>query len=107
MNRGKLILNTELGHIFMSHNREAEKYASDAVRKNSNLEWDQWAERLNELLTYLENLFWPDLFILGGGVSKHTEKFFPRLSIRTPIVAAQLLNNAGIIGAALAVKKLS
>lgn len=107
VNRGKLIPNTELGHIFMPENREAEKYASDATRKNMNLAWDEWAQRINEYLMYLENLFWPDLLILGGGVSKHSERFFSYLTIRTPIVTAQLLNNAGIIGAALAAKKNS
>lgn len=94
VNRGKLIPNTELGHLYMSQNREAEKFASDATRKNDNLDWDVWAERINEYLMYLENLFWPDLFILGGGVSKHAEKFFPKLTLRTPVVSAQLMNNA-------------
>jgi polyphosphate glucokinase len=106
VNKGKLIPNTELGHIFLSENREAERYASDAVRKNENLDWITWAERINEYLMYLENLFWPDLFIIGGGVSKHYKEFFPYFTLRTPLVPAQLLNNAGIIGAALAAKKL-
>lgn len=106
VNKGKLIPNTELGHIFLSENREAEKYASDAVRKNENLNWTTWAGRINEYLMYLENLFWPDLFIIGGGVSKHYKEFLPHLTLRTPFVPAQLLNNAGIIGAALAAKKL-
>ncbi|MCX7987647.1 MAG: ROK family protein [Bacteroidales bacterium] len=106
VNKGKLIYNTELGHIYLPGDREAEKYASDATRKSSNLEWSEWAKRINEYLMYLENLFWPDLFIVGGGISKHEDKFLSQLTLKTKTVTAQLLNNAGIIGAALSAKKL-
>lgn len=102
---GKIIPNTELGHIYMSENREAEQYASDATRHELNLSWEQWTSRINEYLIYLENLFWPDLFIIGGGISKHESKFLNFLKTRTKVVTAKLLNNAGIIGAAIAAKK--
>ncbi len=104
-NNGKLIANTELGHIYMPNHIEAEQYASDAVRQNQNLSWTEWATRINQYLIYIENLFWPDLFIIGGGVSKHKEKFFSVLTTRTPTVTATLLNNAGIIGAAYLANK--
>lgn len=104
-NNSKLIANTELGHIFLPNQYEAEQYASDATRQNLNLTWDEWASRFNEFLIYIENLFWPNLFIMGGGVSKHKDKFFSVLTTRTPIVTAKLLNNAGIIGAAYLANK--
>lgn len=100
-NQGKLIPNSELGHIYMKNGLKGEKYASDAVRKKQDLSWDDWAKRFNEYLQYLEKLFYPDLFIIGGGTSKKFEKFESILSIKTPVQPAQLLNNAGIIGAAL------
>ncbi len=102
---GKLLPNTELGHIIMPGDREAEPYACDATRKKLELSWEQWALRFNEYLHYIEDLFWPDLFIIGGGVSKHENKIFSHFDVRTKIVPAQLLNNAGIIGAAIAAKQ--
>jgi polyphosphate glucokinase len=101
--RRKLLPNTELGHIQL-HGDSAERYASDATRKKDELEWESWAGRFNEYLAALEKLFYPDLIILGGGLSKKPEKFLHLLTPRTPIVTARLQNNAGIVGAALAVK---
>jgi polyphosphate glucokinase len=98
---GHLVPNTELGHLEI-HGKEAEAWAADSVRESKNLSWKKWAERLKAYLAYLENLLWPELIIIGGGVSKKADKFLPRLRLRTPIVAAKLLNDAGIIGAALA-----
>lgn len=103
--KGKLLPNTELGHVYMANNREAEIFASDATRQKLDLSWKDWALRFNEYLNYLESLFWPDLFIIGGGVSKNEKKYQPYLTVKTKVVAAQLLNNAGIIGAAIAAKK--
>lgn len=100
-NQGKLIPNSELGHIYMKKGLKGEKFASDAVRKKEDLSWDEWVKRFNEYLQYLEKLFYPDLFIIGGGTSKKFEKFESSLSLNTPVQPAQLLNNAGIIGAAL------
>ncbi len=97
----KLLPNTELGHIFMKENREAEQFTSDATRQKNNLSWKDWAIRFDEYLNYMEQLFWPDLFIVGGGASKSEIKFSQYLTVKTKVVPAQLLNHAGIIGAAL------
>lgn len=98
---GRLVPNTELGHLIMRM-QTAEAHASDRTRKHQRLGWKRWARRLDTLLAHLERLFAPDLFVVGGGVSKHDQHFLPLLTIRTPIVPAILRNRAGIIGAALA-----
>ena len=103
---GQLVPNTELGHLEM-RGQDAERRASAQVRKNKKLSWKAWAVCVDEYLAYLEVLFSPDLFIIGGGVSKRHEKFFPFLTRKTPIVPAQLRNEAGIVGAALAAQKLA
>lgn len=100
-NNGQLIPNTELGHIYMPNGKKAEHYTSDAVRKKHSLSWEEWGERFNEYLSYMEKLFYPDLIILGGGASKKFAKFSDHLNIQTPIKPAVLLNQAGIIGAAM------
>jgi polyphosphate glucokinase len=101
--RGNLLPNTEFGHLDM-RGRDAEHRASDAARQREDLSWKKYARRLNRYLQEMEKLFWPDLFIVGGGISKQSEKFLPLLTVETPIVPAELLNDAGIVGAALAVK---
>jgi len=101
---GLLIPNSELGHIYMKNGLVGEKYCSDAIRKEKDLDWETWSKRFDEYLTYLEKLFYPDLFIVGGGASKKIDKFQPFLTIRTPLQPSKLLNNAGIIGAALLTK---
>ena len=98
---GKLVPNTELGHIEL-HGGDAEAYASDRARKVENLSWPVWSGRLTEYLRKMEDLFWPDIIIVGGGVSKRSEKFLPHVRTRTEIVPAEMLNAAGIAGAALA-----
>lgn len=98
---GRLIPNTEFGHLELN-GAEAEHQASDRIREEENLSWPKWAERVHEYLRHLEDLLWPDLLIIGGGVSKKAEKFLPLLDIRSPVVPATLLNNAGIVGAAMA-----
>ncbi|KPL83282.1 polyphosphate glucokinase [Thermanaerothrix daxensis] len=97
---GYLVPNTEFGHLKI-RGKDAEWRASDAARKRKKLTWKKYAKRLQEYLNEMENLFWPDLFIIGGGLSKQADKFLPLLSLRTRIVPAQLQNLAGIIGAAL------
>ena len=98
---GRLLPNTEFGHIqFMS--RDAETLVGGAARKRRRLGWAAWAREFNEYLGQLEDYLWPDLIILGGGVSKSMEKYGELLESRAPIVAAQFLNMAGIIGAAMA-----
>jgi polyphosphate glucokinase len=98
---GRLLPNTELGHIEIG-GEEAEHRASDGARKREGLGWKEYAGRLDEYLHKIEDLLWPDLIVIGGGISKKSEKFFPHLTARTPIVRAQMLNEAGIAGAALA-----
>ena len=98
---GQLLPNTELGHVLLDNGLEAEHYASEAVRSGENLEWKVWGKRFNRYLTTMENLFWPDLIILGGGVSKKLHKFAPLITTQAPIVPAMFLNQAGIVGAAL------
>jgi polyphosphate glucokinase len=97
---GKLVPNTELGHIII-RGKDAETRASDAARQAKEMSWKKWSKRFNEYLEHLERLFWPDLFVLGGGVSKDSDKFVPLLNIKTPVEIARLLNQAGIVGAAL------
>jgi polyphosphate glucokinase len=96
---GKLVPNTELGHIQI-RGKDAEWRASDAVRQRKDLSWEEWGARFDEYLGWLERLFWPDLFVLGGGTSKDFEKFKPYLHLKTEVLPARLLNQAGIVGAA-------
>jgi polyphosphate glucokinase len=94
-----LIPNSELGHIELDGD-DYERKASAGARERENLTWDKWAKRLQRYFSAVEALLWPDLFIVGGGVSRRAEKFLPMLSLNTPIVAAKLQNEAGIAGAA-------
>ncbi len=98
--RGQLLPNTEFGHLEID-GEDAEFRASDAARQRDDLSWKKYAKRLNKFLGTMERLFWPNLFIIGGGISKESEKFLPLLTIDTHVVPAQLLNEAGIVGAAL------
>jgi polyphosphate glucokinase len=97
---GVLVPNIELGHLTI-RGKDAEARASSGVRKKKQLTYEEWSERLQEYLDELERLFWPNLFIIGGGVSRKSELFFPFLKTRARLEAAQMHNNAGIIGAAL------
>lgn len=100
---GRLVPNTELGHLEVG-GKEAEHLASDRTREKKKLGWKQWAGRLDKVLKRYEALFSPNMFILGGGVSKKHAKFVPLLTVRTPVVPAVLLNDAGIVGAAMAAR---
>ncbi len=99
--RGILAPNTELGHLELQ-GREAEKWAAARIRKEEKLSWKEWARRLEKYLRHVEFLFWPDLIIVGGGVSRKHEKFFPYIQTKARLVPAALRNNAGIVGAAMA-----
>ncbi len=101
---GHLLPNTEFGHLEVE-GEDAEFRASDAARQREDLSWKKYAKRLNKYFTALEKLFWPDLFIIGGGISKESEKYLPLLTIETPVIPAQMLNQAGIVGAALGALK--
>jgi len=102
---GRLVPNTEFGHLQMSglhlHGGDAEDYASDRVREAEELSWPDWAERVQTYLRHLHALLWPDLIIVGGGVSKKTDKWLHLVDVPTAVVPAALQNNAGIAGAAL------
>lgn len=102
---GVLVPNTELGHIEIDC-FDAETRASDAARKRDDLSWKAWAIRFDRYLDTIESLFWPDLFIIGGGASKRINKFIGHLSVKAEVVPAELKNEAGIIGAALAGERL-
>ncbi len=97
---GVLVPNLEMGHLII-RGKDAEKRASDAARQRKDYSWRKWGEKLQEYMEYLEALINPDLIIVGGGVSKNYEEFFPYLHLRARLVPAQLLNQAGIVGAAL------
>lgn len=103
---GILVPNTELGHLEV-RGKDAENRASDAVRQSKKLDWEAWADRLQEVLTTYDKLFWPDMIIIGGGVSKEWRKFIPFLKLRAEVLPARLLNQAGIIGAALYASQFS
>jgi len=103
--RGRLVPNTEFGHIEMNCG-DAEKQASEAARMRDKLSWKEWSARFNEYLQTLEFLIHPDLIILGGGASKESEKFMDRLDLQAKILPATMLNEAGIVGAALAAEEL-
>ncbi|CAN5709395.1 ROK family protein [soil metagenome] len=98
---GRLMPNTELGHIEV-RGKDAEHRAADSARKRDDLNWKEYAKRLDEYLHTIEDLLWPDLIVVGGGISKKSDKYFPHLTTRTKVVRAEMQNNAGIAGAALA-----
>nr|MBA2417323.1 ROK family protein [Nocardioidaceae bacterium] len=99
LNNGELIPNSELGHLLID-GVDAEKRASSHARESEDLSWEQWADRLQTYFAHVEDLLWPDLLVVGGGVSKHADRYLPLLHLRAPIVAAELGNAAGIVGAA-------
>lgn len=101
---GVLVPNTELGHIEID-GHDAEQKAAASVREKKKLSWDKWAKRLQKYYSTLQMLFTPDLFVVGGGVSRHHEKFLPKLDLKTPIKPAELRNTAGIVGAAILAAK--
>lgn len=96
---GVLVPNTELGHLEID-GYDAEKRASAGQKTLQELSWKKWAKRLQRYYSHVEMLFSPDLFVVGGGVSKNHEKFMPLLELKTPMVPAKLFNTAGIVGAA-------
>lgn len=101
---GLLYPNSELGHLVID-GVEAEHYASAAVKEREDLGYKEWAGRVSEVLRTYESLFWPSLFVVGGGISRKHAKWVPLLDCRTPVVPAKLHNNAGIAGAALAAEE--
>lgn len=98
---GKLVPNTELGHLELD-GYDAETRAAASVREKSGMSFKKWAQRVQRYMSHVERLFSPDLFVVGGGVSKEAQKWVPLLTLTAPVKPAQLLNNAGIVGAAVA-----
>jgi polyphosphate glucokinase len=97
---GNLVPNSELGHLHL-HGGDAEDWAAESVREHDELSWKTWGHRLQRYLEQIERVLWPDLIIIGGGISKKSDKFLPHVNLSTQIVPAALHNDAGIVGAAL------
>ncbi|RMI30081.1 polyphosphate--glucose phosphotransferase [Nocardia stercoris] len=100
LNNGRLVPNTELGHLEVD-GKEAEHRAASSVKERKNLSYKDWAAQVTRVLVAYENLFWPSVFIVGGGISRESEHWIPLLGNRTPVVPATLRNTAGIVGAAM------
>lgn len=98
---GRLVPNTEFGHIEVD-GMDGEKRAAASARENEGLSYEEWAGRVSRFINVFENLLWPDLIVVGGGVSKKAERWVPLLTVRTTIAVATSKNHAGIIGAAAA-----
>ena len=98
---GTLVPNTELGHLEL-HGKAAERRAASSARERESLSWSKWARRLSRYLDHVDRLLWPDLVILGGGVSAKADRWLAGVVARPRVVAAELQNTAGIVGAALA-----
>jgi len=98
---GVLVPNTELGHLELD-GHDAETRAAASVRDEHGMSYKKWSQRVNRYMQHVEALFTPDLFVVGGGVSKNADKWVPLLELRAPVKPAQLLNDAGIVGAAMA-----
>ncbi|MCV7228899.1 polyphosphate--glucose phosphotransferase [Mycolicibacterium komossense] len=101
INNGVLLPNTEFGHLEVG-GMEAEHRAASSVKEKNDWSYKRWAPEVTKVLEAVENAIWPDLFIAGGGISRKADKWIPLLKNRTPVVAAALLNTAGIVGAAMA-----
>lgn len=101
IHNGMLLPNTEFGHIEVE-GKEAEHRAASSVKERKGWKFRRWTKEVSKVLVAVENAMWPELFIAGGGISRKSEKWIPLLTNRTPVVAAELLNTAGIVGAAMA-----
>ena len=97
---GTLVPNSELGHLPL-HGGAAEQWAAESVRERDQVSWEEYAHRLQDYLDLVQRVLWPQLIIIGGGISNVADKFLPLIELRTPIVPAHLRNHSGIIGAAM------
>lgn len=105
VSQGTLVANTEFGHVLLPNGMEAEHFASSAVYEREGLSFEEWGARLQMVFSHYEMLLSPDLFVIGGGISKKHAKFLHHITTKAPIVPADLLNTAGIVGAALFAKQ--
>jgi polyphosphate glucokinase len=96
-----VVIPLELGHFPWKSGKDAEKYVANGVREKKELSWEEWGGRLDEFVAELERLLWPELIIMGGGVSSKHAKFFHFIETRAKLVPAKLFNQAGVVGAAL------
>jgi polyphosphate glucokinase len=103
---GVLVPNTELGHLIL-HGDSAEKYAAASIKEKTGLPYKQWAKRLQEYYSHVAFLMSPDVIVVGGGISRKSDKFLPLLDLPCEIVPAVLKNTAGIVGAAMAAAELA
>ena len=103
IHNGVLLPNTEFGHLEVG-GKEAEHRAASSVKDRKQWSYERWTQEVTKVLVAIENAIWPDLFIAGGGISRKADKWIPLLTNRTPVVAAALLNTAGIVGAAMAAR---
>jgi polyphosphate glucokinase len=101
IHNGVLLPNTEFGHLEVG-GKEAEHRAASSVKDRKGWSYERWSQEVTTVLVAIENAVWPDLLIAGGGISRKADKWIPLLKNRTPVVAAALLNTAGIVGAAMA-----
>lgn len=101
VHNGTLIPNTEFGHLEVD-GKEAEKRAASSIKEKNDWSYAKWAKQVSRVLVAIEHTLWPDLFIAGGGISRKADQWLPLLENRTPVIAAALLNTAGIVGAAMA-----
>ncbi|RFZ03805.1 Polyphosphate glucokinase [Mycobacterium marinum] len=101
IHNGALIPNTEFGHLEVG-GKEAEQRAASSVKEKNDWSYEKWTKQVTRVLVAIENAIWPDLFIVGGGISRKADKWVHLLENRTPVVAATLQNTAGIVGAAMA-----
>lgn len=102
LNRGTLVPNSELGHLEVG-GMESEHRAAASIKERDGLSYPEWAQRVSTVLIGLENLFWPAVFVAGGGISRDADQWIPLLTNRTPVIPAVLRNTAGIVGAAMAI----
>ena len=98
---GRIVPNTELGHLYLANGIEGESFASAKVRDDNQMSWPDWGRRVNTYLCELQRLFWPELIIIGGGASKQWAKYSETITVPTRVLPARLLNHAGLIGAAM------
>jgi polyphosphate glucokinase len=96
-----VVVPLELGHLPWKKGKSAEKFVAASAREKEDLGWEEWGERLGEYITTLERVLWPELIIIGGGVSAKHRKFFKYIKARAKLVPAEFFNKAGIVGAAM------